>query len=113
MFGIRHRQLRWFNESFLGDLREATRTPSRRLKNVVGYFGIRSGDAIKNDIERTFGIVWITVFAGFDESFSVAYCLAFDEHDHSLFRSWIKELTWHGVLPTTISFLPVSRTVFG
>jgi len=54
---------------------------------------------IKNDIERPRGAVWITLFAGFDESFSAARRHMFDEDDYLLIRCSIKELVRHGLTP--------------
>src|SRR5262249_42297718 len=62
---------------------------------------IRCGNAIKDGIAWPLGVVWITLFAGFNKSFGVAYCLVFDEDDYLLFRGSIEELAWHW-LPHTI-----------
>src|SRR5262249_6583172 len=84
-----------FDERLFEDLTEASRTSCRCLKNVIRHAGVAARNAIQNGIERPHCVFWITVFAGFDESLSLAHYLAFDMDDHQFFRSWIKELARH------------------
>jgi hypothetical protein len=61
---------RWFNQSLFEDLAEATRTPCRRLKNVIRLARIRAGNAIENIVERNLGAFRIAVFTRFNQPFS-------------------------------------------